>query len=77
MNGFHVKHPVTGLDVYVVPLFEVGEREANITRLEIINHADNGHPNGRILALHKFLDDFQEIEFSYQDVEKTLKIFLS
>lgn len=77
MNGFHVKHPVTGLDVYVVPLFEVGEREANITRLEIINHADNRHPTGRILTLQKFLDDFQDIEFSYQDGEKTLKIFLS
>jgi hypothetical protein len=77
MNGFHVKHPVTGLEVYVVPLFEVGQRESGITRLEIINHADNSHPVGRILTLYKMLDDFEDIEFSYQDGEKTLKIFLT
>ncbi len=77
MKGFHVKHPVTGLEVYVVPLMEVQERESKINRLEIINHADNEHPVGRILTLYKLLDDFQDIEFSYQDGEKTLKIFLS
>ena len=41
MKGFHVKHPDTGLEVYVVPLTEVKERESKITRLEVINHAEN------------------------------------
>lgn len=77
MKGFHVKHPDTGLEVYVVPLHEVKERESKITRLEIINHADNSHPTGRILTLYKLLDDFEDIEFSYQDGSKTLKIFLT
>ena len=47
-----------------------------ITRLEIINHAKNDHPIGRILTLYKELGDFNSIELSYQDGKRTLKIFL-
>ena len=47
-----------------------------ITRLEVINHATNDRPIGRILTLYKELGDFQSIELSYQDGGKTLKIFL-
>ena len=47
-----------------------------ITRLEIINHAKNDHPKGRILTLYKELGDFNSIELSYQDGKRTLKIFL-
>ena len=47
-----------------------------ITRLEVINHAKNDRPIGRILTLYKELGDFQSIELSYQDGGKTLKIFL-
>ena len=47
-----------------------------ITRLEIINHAKNDKPIGRILTLYKELGDFNSIELSYQDGKRTLKIFL-
>ena len=47
-----------------------------ITRLEIINHAKNDHPIGRMLTLYKDLGDFKSIELSYQDGKRTLKIFL-
>jgi len=47
-----------------------------ITRLEVINHAKNDRPVGRILTLYKELGDFKSIELSYQDGGKTLKIFL-
>jgi hypothetical protein len=47
-----------------------------VTRLEIINHAKNDHPVGRILTLYKDLGDFNSIELSYQDGKRTLKIFL-
>ena len=47
-----------------------------ITRLEVINHAKNDRPVGRILTLYKELGDFKSIELSYQDGDKTLKIFL-
>lgn len=48
-----------------------------ITRLEVINHAKNDHPIGRILTLYKELGDFKSIELSYQDGKRTLKIFLN
>ena len=47
-----------------------------ITRLEVINHATNDRPIGRILTLYQELGDFKIIELSYQDGGKTLKIFL-
>ena len=47
-----------------------------ITRLEVINHAKNDMPVGRILTLYQELEDFKSIELSYQDGGKTLKIFL-
>lgn len=46
------------------------------TRLEVINHAKNDKPVGRILTLYKELGDFNSIELSYQDGKRTLKIFL-
>jgi hypothetical protein len=51
-------------------------KEVEITRLEVINHAKNDHPIGRILTLYKELGDFKSIELSYQDGKQTLKIFL-
>ena len=51
-------------------------KEVEITRLEVINHAKNDHPIGRILTLYKKLGDFTSIELSYQDGKRTLKIFL-
>ena len=50
--------------------------EVEITRLEVINHAKNDHPIGRILTLYKEMGDFTSIELSYQDGKRTLKIFL-
>jgi hypothetical protein len=47
-----------------------------ITRLEVINHAKNDKPTGRILTLYQELGDFKSIELSYQDGGRTLKIFL-
>jgi hypothetical protein len=55
---------------------EKEEKTVEITRLEIINHADNDKPTGRLLTLYKELGDFNSIELSYQDGGKTLKIFL-
>lgn len=50
--------------------------EIEITRLEVINHAKNDKPIGRILTLYKELGDFNSIELSFQDGKRTLKIFL-
>lgn len=50
--------------------------ESKVTRLEVINHAYNRHPVGRMLTLHKELGDFDSIEISMQDGGKTMKIFL-
>jgi hypothetical protein len=47
-----------------------------ITRLEVINHAKNDKPVGRLLTLYKELGHFQQVDLSYQDDCKTLKIFL-
>lgn len=52
------------------------KQPVEITRLEIINHAKNDKPVGRILTLYKELGDFNSIELSYQDGGMTLKIFL-
>ena len=51
--------------------------QIEITRLEVINHAKNDHPIGRMLTLYKELGDFKSIELSYQDGKRTLKIFLN
>jgi hypothetical protein len=53
------------------------QNEIPITRLEVINHAKNDKPIGRILTLYKELGDFNSIELSYQDGKRTLKIFLN
>jgi hypothetical protein len=50
--------------------------ENKITRIEIINHADNRHEIGRLITLHKSLGDFDTVEISIQDDGKTMKIFL-
>lgn len=52
-------------------------KESKVTRLEVINHAKNDKPVGRILTLYKELGDFEQIELSYQDGGKTLKIFIN
>lgn len=48
-----------------------------ITRIEVINHAKNDKPIGRILTLYKELKDFDIVNFSLQDENRTLKIFLN
>jgi hypothetical protein len=53
---------------------EIDERKIN--RIEIINHASNDHPIGRLLTLYKEMNDFNGIEISIQDGGETLKIFL-
>ena len=63
--------------VEITPLMEKKEQEkVEITRLEVINHAKNDMPIGRILTLYKELEDFNSMELSYQDGGMTLKIFL-
>lgn len=59
------------------PNFDNTSSDSKITRLEIINHAKNDKPVGRILTLYKELSHFEHIELHYQDDGKTLKIFLS
>lgn len=49
----------------------------NITRLEVINHASNEHPIGRILTMYKETEDFTVVDAEFQDSGKTLKIFIS
>ena len=53
------------------------KKEVEVTRFEVINHADNDRPIGRILTMYKSMEDFQEIQVQYQDGGRTLKIFLS
>lgn len=48
-----------------------------ITRLEVINHAENDRTKGRLLVLYQELGDFKVLDFSLQDGGRTLKIFLS
>ena len=52
------------------------KKEVEVTRLEVINHADNDKPIGRILTMYKSMGDFQEIEVQYQDGGRTIKVFL-
>jgi len=47
-----------------------------LNRLEIINHAKNDKPVGRLLTLYKKLGHFNNLDFSVQDDGQTLKIFL-
>ena len=51
--------------------------EEKITRVEVINHAQNDLKIGRLLTLYKELNDFEDIEISIQGQGGTLKIFLS
>jgi hypothetical protein len=51
-------------------------KESTITRFEVINHAKNDRQIGRLLTLHKSLDDFNTLELQLQDGGKTMKIFL-
>jgi len=51
--------------------------ESIITRVEVINHAKNGKDIGRLLTLHKELNDFTSLEVDLQDNKRTMKIFLS
>jgi len=47
-----------------------------VNRFEIINHASNDKPIGRILSMHEELDDFKSIQLDFQDGGRTLKIFI-
>jgi hypothetical protein len=53
------------------------QAQVEITRLEVINHAKNDYPIGRMLTLYQQLGDFKSIDLSYQDGKRTLKIFIS
>ena len=55
---------------------EKEQEKREVNRLEVINHAGNDKPIGRILTMYKEMGDFNEIELSYQDGGRTLKIFL-
>jgi hypothetical protein len=55
---------------------EKENKEVEVNRFEVINHADNDKPIGRILTMYKEMGDFQEIELSYQDGGRTIKVFL-
>jgi len=48
----------------------------NVTRFEVINHAKNDMGIGRVMTLYKGMNHFTNIELSYQDDGKTLKVFL-
>ena len=48
-----------------------------IDRIEIINHAKNDKPRGRLLTLYKDLGHISSLDFEIQDNDKTLKIFLN
>jgi hypothetical protein len=53
------------------------KRLEGVTRLELINHCKtNGMEQGRVLTLYKDKSGFKEIQVSYQDDGKTMKIFL-
>lgn len=52
------------------------KNDYNVTRFEVINHAKNDRPIGRILTLYKEMNHFINIELSYQDGGRTLKVFL-
>lgn len=47
-----------------------------INRIEVINHASNDHPVGRLLTLYKEMNDFDNVEIDIQDGGRTMKIFL-
>jgi hypothetical protein len=51
--------------------------DSKITRVEIINHAENYKTKGRLLTLLKELDHFDSIDISIQDSQRTIKIFLN
>ena len=44
-----------------------------ITRLEIINHAKNDKPIGRILTLYKELNDFDFLELELQEKKNSFQ----
>jgi hypothetical protein len=56
---------------------ELETKLEKVTRFEVINHAENDEPIGRLLTLYKELQDFNVVELSFQDGGKTLKIFIS
>jgi hypothetical protein len=52
------------------------EEKVEVTRLEVINHADNDWPIGRVLTMYKEMGDFKNLEVQYQDGGRTIKVFL-
>jgi hypothetical protein len=51
--------------------------KSKITRIEVINHADNNKPVGRLLTLYKEMGDFHTVDISIQDAGQTMKLFLN
>ena len=51
--------------------------KSKITRIEVINHADNNKPVGRLLTLYKEMGDFHTVDISIQDAGQTIKLFLN
>jgi hypothetical protein len=52
------------------------KEKVEVTRFEVINHANNDKSIGRILTMYKSMGDFKEIEVQYQDGGRTIKVFL-
>jgi hypothetical protein len=51
--------------------------KSKITRIEVINHADNNKPVGRLLTLYKEMGHFHTVDISIQDAGQTMKLFLN
>ena len=52
------------------------KNDYNVNKFEVINHAKNKIGFGRVMTLYNEMGDFNNIELSYQDEGKTLKVFL-
>lgn len=75
-DGHNPDYKINFVDNYINKVYE-NEQEIPVTRLEVINHANNDRGTGRLITLHKELGDFEVVELDYQDDGRTLKIFLA
>lgn len=66
----------TKLGIAIDIIVNYYQRESELTRFEVINHASNDFAFGRLLTMYKEMEHFKSIELSYQDGGKTLKVFL-
>lgn len=47
-----------------------------ISRIEVINHAENDLEKGRLMVLYKNLGHFETVFIQVQDEGRTMKVFL-